>query len=53
MQLFLFGTSSNEVFYEAQFGVTPGFETTGVMKHEAWVAFENHVVLNIVSSSLR
>ena len=44
---------SNEVFHNTQFRVTPSLKTTGVMKYEAWVALENHFILDIVNSSLR
>jgi hypothetical protein len=53
VQLFLSRAPSNEVFHNPQFIVTPRFKTTGVVKYEAWVAFKNHLTLDIVNSSLR
>ena len=52
-QFYLSRPSSNEVFHNTQFIVTPSFKTTGVVKYEAWVALENHFILDIVNSSLR
>jgi hypothetical protein len=51
-QLFLSCTLSNEVFHNMQFINTPSLKTTGVVKYEAWVALENHFILDIVNSSL-
>jgi hypothetical protein len=52
-QFFLSRPSSNKVFHNAQFRVTPSFKTTGVVKYEARVALENHFILDIVIASLR
>ena len=53
VQLPLPRTPSNELFHNTQFIVTPSFKTTGVVKYEAWVALENHFILDIMGSSLR
>jgi hypothetical protein len=52
-QLFLSRAPSNEVFHNMQFIDTPSFKTTRVVEYEAWVALENHFILDIVPSSLR
>ena len=52
VKLFLSCALGDEVFHNMQFIDAPSFKTTGVVEYEAWVALENHFILDIVSSSL-
>ena len=52
VKLFLSCALGDEVFHNMQFIDAPSFKTTRVVEYEAWVALENHFILDIVSSSL-